>query len=56
VVVDDAPQTLEKAVEHGALSAGLSFPWNRAYAGNGFRLFRNLDEVLNYIISFGPRV
>ncbi|HTR45214.1 MAG TPA: hypothetical protein VMH06_05845 [Thermodesulfovibrionales bacterium] len=54
VVVDDAPHTLEKAVESGALGAGLSFPWNRAYAGNGFRLFQNLDEVLTYIISSGP--
>lgn len=56
VVVDDAPQTLEKAVAQGALGAGLSFPWNRAYTGNGFRLFRNLDEILSYIVSAGPHV
>ena len=49
VVVDDAPQALEKAVAHKAIGAGLLFPWNRAYAGNGFGLFQNLDEVMMYI-------
>jgi hypothetical protein len=51
IVVDDSPLTLEKAIESGALGAGLSFPWNRAYAGNGFRLFQNLNEVLDYILK-----
>ena len=50
VVVDDAPLTLIKAVESGALAAGLLFPWNSAYAGNGFGLFCNLNEVLDYIL------
>lgn len=49
VVVDDAPHTLEKAVQQKAIGAGLLFPWNRAYAGNGFGLFRDLNEVLRYI-------
>jgi 5' nucleotidase, deoxy (Pyrimidine), cytosolic type C protein (NT5C) len=49
VVVDDAPHTLEKAVEHKAIGAGLLFPWNRAYAGNGFGLFEDLNEVMAYI-------
>jgi hypothetical protein len=49
VVVDDAPQTLEKAVARKAIGAGLLFPWNRNYAGNGFGLFNNLNEVLIYI-------
>lgn len=49
VVVDDSPQTLEKAVAHRAIGAGLLFPWNQAYAGNGFGLFRDLNEVLGYI-------
>jgi len=49
VVVDDAPHTLEKAVAHKAIAAGLLFPWNKAYAGNGFGLFKNLNEVLGYI-------
>ena len=49
VVVDDAPQTLEKAVAHRAIGAGLLFPWNKAYAGNGFGLFSSLDEVMVYI-------
>ncbi len=51
VVVDDAPPTLEKAIKSGALGAGLLFPWNRAYLGNGFRLFPDLDEVLDYILK-----
>jgi hypothetical protein len=51
VVVDDAPPTLEKAVQSGALGAGLLFSWNRAYAGRGFGLFENLDEVLDYILK-----
>jgi hypothetical protein len=51
VVVDDAPHTLEKAVASGALAAGLLFPWNRAYAGNGYGLFRDLNDVLNYILT-----
>lgn len=51
VVVDDAPQTLAKAVASGALAAGLLFPWNRAYAGNGFGLFQDLNAVLGYILS-----
>ena len=49
VVVDDAPQTLEKAVAIGAVGAGLLFPWNRSSSGNGFGLFGNLDEVMVYI-------
>ena len=51
VVVDDAPQTLEKAVAHKAVGAGLLFPWNKAYAGNGFGLFRDLNEVMRYIVK-----
>jgi len=51
IVVDDSPLTLEKAIESGALGAGLLFPWNRAYPSNGFRLFQNLNEVLDYILK-----
>jgi len=51
LVVDDSPQALEKAVASNAISAGLLFPWNRDYAGNGFGLFQNLDDVLGYIRS-----
>lgn len=51
VVVDDHPGVLEKAVENGAMATGLLFPWNRAYSENGFRLFHNLDEVLNHILD-----
>jgi 5' nucleotidase, deoxy (Pyrimidine), cytosolic type C protein (NT5C) len=51
VVVDDAPHTLEKAVACKAIGAGLLFPWNKAYAGNGFGLFGNLNEVMAYILQ-----
>jgi hypothetical protein len=51
VVVDDAPHTLEKAVLHKAVGAGLLFPWNRAYAGNGFGLFTTLHEISDYILK-----
>ena len=51
VVVDDAPQVLERAVESGALATGLLFPWNRAYRDNGFRLCSNLDEILDGILK-----
>ncbi|HPJ95977.1 MAG TPA: hypothetical protein PK022_01630 [Syntrophales bacterium] len=51
VVVDDAPPILEKAVRCGLLGAGLRFPWNAAYAGNGFHLFPNLNDVLDFILK-----
>lgn len=51
VVVDDAPQVLEKAVESGALAIGLLFPWNRAYRDTGFRLCSNLNEILDCILE-----
>lgn len=51
VVVDDSPLTLVKAVESGAIGAGLLFPWNADYASNGFRLFQTLDEVLAFILA-----
>lgn len=54
VVVDDAPSLLQKAVACGALGTGLRFPWNRAYEGNGFALFDNLDDVLGYILKALP--
>jgi hypothetical protein len=50
-VVDDSPQTLEKAVASCAIGAGLLFPWNKAYRGNGFGLFGNLNEVMSYIVK-----
>jgi hypothetical protein len=51
VVVDDAPAVLEEARGKGVMATGLLFPWNRAYAGNGFRLFESLNEVLHYILK-----
>jgi hypothetical protein len=51
VVVDDAPQVLEKAVENGVIAAGLLFPWNREYTDNGFNLFKNLNDILSYILK-----
>ncbi len=56
VVVDDAPQVLEKAVESGALATGLLFPWNRAYNDNGFRLFDNLNKILDHILVSQSRM
>jgi FMN phosphatase YigB (HAD superfamily) len=56
IVVDDSPLTLEKAIESGARGAGLSFPWNSTYASNGFRLFPNLNEVLDYILIPSSRI
>jgi hypothetical protein len=50
VVVDDAPQVLEKAAENGALATGLLFPWNKAYRDNGFRLCSNLNQILEGIL------
>jgi hypothetical protein len=50
IVVDDAPQTLEKAVASCALGVGLLFPWNRSHARNGFELFQDLRGVLSFIL------
>jgi hypothetical protein len=55
IVVDDAPPTLEKAIQSGAVGAGLLFSWNRAYAGRGFGLFENLNEVRDYILTGYPQ-
>ena len=49
VVVDDSPQVLRKAAAIRVLGAGLLFPWNRGHAGDGIGLFRDLNEVLEYI-------
>ena len=51
VVVDDAPRVLEKAVQKGVIAIGLLFPWNRAYANNGFTLLNSLNDILNYILK-----
>jgi hypothetical protein len=51
VVVDDAPQVLEKAVESGAKATGLLFPWNAEYRNNGFGLYKSLDEILCHILN-----
>lgn len=51
VVVDDHPGVLKKAVESGARAMGLLFPWNKAYANNGVRLFGNLNDVLTHILE-----
>ena len=51
VVVDDAPQVLEKAVESGAKATGLLFPWNMEYTDSGFRLYSSLNEILSDILN-----
>ncbi len=51
VVIDDAPQVLEKAVEAGAIATGLLFPWNMEYRDDGFKLYPNLNEILKNILN-----
>jgi len=51
LVVDDAPEVLEKAVANGIKATGLLFPWNRAYTDNGFRLYSSLNEILSHILN-----
>jgi hypothetical protein len=51
VVVDDSPNVLERAVKYGAMATGLLFPWNVDYRNNGFRLCRNLNEILEGILA-----
>ncbi len=53
VVVDDSPDVLQKASEKGVISTGLLFPWNLNCANNGHKLFKNLVEVLRYILPKG---
>lgn len=45
-VIDDSPAPLEKAEQLGMVRTGLAHPWNRE---SGHPLFRNLNEVYNYI-------
>lgn len=46
LVIDDSPHVLESAIKNNLFATGLEFPWNK---GNGFRLFRNLSEVLEHL-------
>lgn len=50
-VVDDAPHILETAAKMGVIAAGLAFPWNKQHRNNGFKLCRNLDEILRHILG-----
>jgi 5'(3')-deoxyribonucleotidase len=56
IVVDDAPHVLEKAVEKGIMAAGLTFPWNRHYANNGYTLLENLNEILSHILVYSNKL
>jgi len=56
IVADDAPHVLEKAVEKGIMAAGLTFPWNRHYANNGYTLLENLNEILNHILVYSNKL
>jgi len=47
-IVDDSPETLDKAASTGIVRTGLLNPWN---VGSTHPLFTNLTEVLNYIDS-----
>ncbi len=44
-VIDDAPHILEKASSMSIRTAGLRFPWNEEYRGNGFNLYESLKEI-----------
>lgn len=46
IVLDDSPHVLQKAQKNGVMATGLEFPWNRE---NGFTLFKNLSEILQYL-------
>lgn len=45
-VVDDSPHILSKAYERSLIATGLEFAWNR---GNGFKLYKNLSQVLDFL-------
>ena len=47
-LVDDSPETLDKAARAGIIRAGLSNPWN---INSAHPLFDNLLQVLSYIDS-----
>jgi hypothetical protein len=51
VVVDDAPDILEKAANMHILASGLRFPWNDNYNNNGYQLFHSLNDILGYILK-----
>jgi hypothetical protein len=51
VVVDDAPDILAKAAQAGALAAGLLCPWNSTTANGSYRLFRTLEDILEYVLA-----
>ncbi len=51
IVADDSPEVLDRAFAAGARCAGLIFPWNRAYAGRGYPLLKDLNEVLSYLLN-----
>jgi len=50
-VVDDAPHILERAAEQGVTAAGLMFPWNKNFSNNGFKLCKDLNEILRHILN-----
>ena len=50
-VVDDTPYVLKRATETGIKAAGLLFPWNREIGSNGYRLCKNLNEVLEHLFA-----
>jgi hypothetical protein len=47
-IVDDSPETLDKAASAGIIRTGLLNPWN---TNSAHPLFDNLHEVLSYIDS-----
>ena len=51
-IVDDSPETLDKAASTGIVRTGLLNPWN---TDSAHPLFSNLAEVLTYIDSMDGR-
>jgi phosphoglycolate phosphatase-like HAD superfamily hydrolase len=49
-VVDDAPHILDHAALRSITAAGLMFSWNLSHANNGYKLCKDLNEVLRYIL------
>jgi hypothetical protein len=51
-IVDESPETLDKAANARIMMTGLLNPWN---TNSAHPLFSNLTEVLNYIDSVDGR-
>jgi hypothetical protein len=46
IVVDDNPETMDKAIVCGIISVGLSRPWNKK---RGYKLFSSLTKIKEFV-------